>query len=203
MSFQNVPNTNPKIIAPLSQLASHGPALYGSVQSKNLGSQFINLCDMIDTLIHDGLQRSRWMPSLLHWLWKMAHTIDFLGHYYLNKLYEKQHAAYTNSVFVWLLSHCHFFCFHLPPPMKSFPTMWVLVLARCMTSLWGALASLSSFFSTVFYYNSTIVVHTSKFTGTLLQKEFERVMASWEVDDDKEGLLWSHLRRHIARQGIG
>ena len=83
------------------------------------------------------------------------------------------------------------------------------------------------FFSTVFYYNSTIVVHTLKFTtvflvskyesqhsesspgltvgftGTLLQWEFETVMTSWEVDDDEEGLLWSHLRRHIARQGIG
>ena len=90
--------------------------------------------------------------------------IDFLGCYYLkimNESYEKQHGAYINSVVIWLLSQCHFSCFHLYP-MQSFPTMWVLVLTGAQLLCRRHLHPCPLLFSTMFYDNSTMVVHTWK-----------------------------------------
>ena len=92
------------------------------------------------SLQHNWYSHSWWPPEIKMDALPPALTLKNGPHYWFpwTLLFEQV---------VWEATCCvHQFCFHLPPPMQSFPTMWVLVLARCMTSLWGALASLSSFF---------------------------------------------------------
>src|SRR5260370_11649059 len=74
---------------------------------------------------------------------------------------------------IHLLPHCHFFCFHSPSPLQSFPTMWVLVLASLLLLYRRHLPSCPLYFilfQPMYYDNSSLY---TEFKGCIPSKKIK------------------------------
>src|SRR6266478_1581913 len=103
---------------------------------------------------------------------------------------------------IHLLPCCHFFCFHSPSPMQSFPTMWVLVLASLLLLTRRHLPSCPLYFILFQPCITIIVVYTlnSRAVSQVRRSNLSRASESPSVRVSRQ-ICWMSSTQTLPYEG--